>query len=712
MILANVKLPHNREYSIFGDRMMPVKISFADLTHTGQLVAANTFPLGISYVGGFALQELGDGIDLEIFKYPYNFASYLDKNTPKIAGFSCFTWNVRLHHEYATRIKQTSPDTITVFGGPHFPGSPEEQKYFLEKFPSIDFYVEFEGEQAFVDLYKALREVDFDAARFKAERRQTPSLRYIVDGDFVQAPIVKKITDLSIVPSPHLSGISDKFYDDVLIPMMQTTRGCPYHCAFCWEGGSFFTKIKRFPQDRVYAELNYISQRIGSKVPDLMITDANLGMFKEDLETASAILKVQQMHENNWPRTILTATAKNHKERTIQIVEMLGDTLPPTAAVQSTDSEVLREIKRKNVSMDTLVLLAQHVKKQGGQSEAEIILCIPGDTRKAHFKSVSDMLDAGMTFIRMYQFMMLPGTATASLETRQKNEMETRYRVLPRCFGHYRFRDQEFPIAEMEEICISNKSMPYEDYQDCRDLSLTVEIFNNDSIFADLTSFLEQHGIKRSAWLEEVYNIASRENDVLAKLFDDYRAEEKKNLWDTLEEVEQFVMKPNILERYINGEYGTNELYKYRALAEFEHIDILHNIAYESANRLLRDAGKLDEKEQTYLSELTKFSQMRKHDVLEFDQVLRGRFHFDFVSIMESNFTVYPYDYYVPEGIEIELSHTELQKTLINGYVEQYTKTLIGLGRILLRANMNRLYRRAQVLDNEENVYPLPYYQS
>ena len=118
---------------------MSVKVSFADLTHTGQVVAANTFPLGITFVGSFARQELGDEIDLELFKYPDDFADYLDDNTPRIAGFSCFTWNLRLHHEYAKRIKEVSPETITVFGGPHFPGSAEEQKAFLENSRALIF---------------------------------------------------------------------------------------------------------------------------------------------------------------------------------------------------------------------------------------------------------------------------------------------------------------------------------------------------------------------------------------------------------------------------------------------------------------------------------------------------------------------------------------------------------------------------------------------
>ena len=87
---------------------MTVKISFADLTHMGQVVAANTFPLGSTMVASYAKQELGDEIDVEVFKYPDDFANYLDKGMPQFAGFSTFSWNNRLAHEYAKRIKAVS----------------------------------------------------------------------------------------------------------------------------------------------------------------------------------------------------------------------------------------------------------------------------------------------------------------------------------------------------------------------------------------------------------------------------------------------------------------------------------------------------------------------------------------------------------------------------------------------------------------------------
>ncbi len=686
---------------------MAVKISFADLTHTGQVVAANTFPLGSGMVVAYAKEQLGDEIDIEIFKYPNDLAAYLDNGMPQIACFTSFSWNIRLHNEYAKRIKALSPSTITIFGGCNFPDARDEQAEFLAKYNSIDFYIEYEGELAFVELFKRLKAVDFDTARFKAARTHSPNVRYLVDGKLIAAELGPKIRDLGIIPSPHLTGVLDKFYDDVLIPMMQTTRGCPYQCTFCWEGGSFFTKIGRFSQERVRAELKYISKRV-NKVPDLCIVDANFGMFEDDLDTSRTILEVQKDHQHAWPKSVLTATAKNHKERTIEIVELLGATLPPTAAVQSTDEIVLKKIKRKNPPTAVLEAMGRVVDKFGGQSEAELILCLPGDNIKAHFGTVADMLDAGMTFIRMYQFMLLPGTAAASRASRRDNEMMVRFRVLPRCFGYYRFRDETFGVAEIEEIAVGNKTLPYEDYQACRNLHLTVEIFNNNSIFADLLSFLARFGVRRSEFIKRAYDLIVNGGGTMAKLYADFRAEERKNLWDDLAKVEAFTRKPGTIERYIAGEYGTNELYKYRALAVFDGIEALHEVAFEAARTLLDEAGELSDKIEHYLGELARFSLLRKRDPLNTKRPERGFFHYDFVSLLESRFTLDPLTLERPEGMEILIDHTPQQSHLVDGYVQQYGTTLIGLGRILIRANMGRLYRSAMALDGAGAVTSLP----
>lgn len=678
---------------------MSIKVSFADMTHMGQVVAANTFPLGLTMVAAYAQQELGDDIDFEVFKYPDDFSQYLETTTPKIACFSAFSWNVSLGHEFAKRLKKASPETITVFGGPNFPAEKDEQKAFLEEYPAIDCFFEFEGERVFVQFFKALKEIDFNWEQFKREYRTTPSIRYLVDGEFISAELMEKTVELDVLPSPHLSGISDKFYDNVLIPYMQMARGCPYACTFCWEGGDYFQKTKRFSMERIKSELNYIAKR--AKVPDFGLSDANFGMFQEDIEIAGVIRTLQKKYD--WPKSITAATAKNHKKNTMDIVEILGDTMPSFSSVQSTDKDVLKKIKRKNVPMEQMALMAELTVQRGGQSQAEVILCLHGDSKKTHFKSVFDMLDAGMTFIRMYQHMMLPGTEGANTESREKYSFETRFRVLPRCFGYYEFRGEIFSATEIEEIVISNNTMSYEDYQDCRNLHLTTEIFNNDSSFLDIIQFLKRQGIKTSEFIEAVHEAVVQSAGSMAKLYDEFREEEKKNFWFDIDELRAFVKEPGAIDKYINGEYGTNELYKYRALAIWENIEEMHEIVYTVAQSLLEGKVAQDPLILSYLSELREFSLLRKIDVLNTNRAEKRVFHFDFPKLKECKFEIAPEMVYFPEGREMEIYHSDSQRKLIEGYISQYGTDLIGISRILVRANMNRLYRNIRSIDCKDN---------
>ena len=675
---------------------MPTRISFADLTHTGQVVAANTFPLGATMVASYAIEQLGDEVEIEVFKYPNDFSKYLDYGLPQIAGFSAFSWNIRLAHEYAKRIKIASPTSITVFGGPNFPDTPEEQATFLKKYPYIDCFFEFEGELSFVEFYKSLKDIGFNWNQFKSDGRLVQNIRYLHNNQFYSAPLAKKIEDPNILPSPHLNGLSDKFYDGILIPMIQSTRGCPYQCTFCWEGGPYFQKVKRFDQERVTKELRYISERVGN-VPDLCIVDANFGIFEGDMETAKEIHKIQGSHQKQWPRTVLAATSKNNKERTIQIVELLKQTLPPTGAVQSTNEKVLKFIKRKNVPNEVLAKMAQVTESNGGQSEAEVILCLEGDTKEAHYQTVKDMIDSFFSFVRMYQFMMLPGTKSASKEHRDQYGFQTRFRVLPRCFGNYNFLGETFQCAEIEEIVTGSNTMSNEDYFDCRALHLTVETFHNDSIFLDITQFLERKGIKRSDFIMEINKIAMNGAGNVSELYKEFRSEEKKNTWSTYEELDMFVNQTGCVQKYIDGEYGSNELYKYRALAFFHNLEELHDIAYEAATKLLNAENKLTQSDAQYLKELKNFSILRKSSPLDTSIRKLQKFHYNFPALLEKMFEVDPSEHYSPVELEIEIYHEQSQRELIESYIKQYTTSIIGLGRILLRANMNRLYRLARV---------------
>ena len=157
----------------------------------------------------------------------------------------------------------------------------------------------------------------------------------------------------------------------------------------------------------------------------LQLADLNWGMFPGDLQTAELLADIRR--RSGWPRNIMTATAKNQKDRIVEMSRILGDLLQLGASIQSTDAEVLREIKRTNISLDAIVKMAKNATASHTGSFTEIILGLPTDTKEKHRKSVFDMLDAGIQDIRSFQFILLPGTEGE--RHRQPRAVQVRHRV-------------------------------------------------------------------------------------------------------------------------------------------------------------------------------------------------------------------------------------------------------------------------------------------
>ena len=671
----------------------PLRVSFADLTHTGQVIASNTFPLGVSLVAAFARENARTPLAVEVFKYPDDFAAYLDRVIPDIACFSNFSWNMQLSTGYAAAIKRRAPQTIAVFGGPNYPLTAGEQTDFLKAYPQIDFYVWLEGEGAFVRLVDALADCDFSAEKLKASGQLIPGVHYIDPaGKLVAGPLGPRLNDLTRIPSPYCSGLNDKFFDDILIPMIQTNRGCPYQCTFCTEGQDYYNKIHWSARERIDDDLKYIAERV--RVPDLIIVDSNFGMFKEDLETCRTLAELQETR--HWPKHIHVSAGKNRKERVLEAAATVKGAINLSATIQSIDEHVLELVKRRNISVDQIVDVGKQAEALGANSYSEIILCLPGDTLTSHYRSVFTMMDVGINFLRMYQLMMLPGSDLSSQATRQRFGMQTRYRVLPRCFGSYKVFGNDRAFWEIEEICIGNSTMPYGDYLDCRELNLTAELFYNSGSFRELLNFLSLKGIKPSALIGAVHAARRAGTPELTALYAGFRDETHSSLWDSRADLEAFIATPGTVDRYISGELGNNELFKYRAQGFFHTQEALHRILFTAARQQMEPMATTTALELDYLAQLERYSLLKKSALLAVDETLSDNFSFDFMALEKAGFHDHPALHHLARSQALQFDHSAEQCELIASYVKQYGTTLNGLGRILLRSHVNKLHRQAR----------------
>ena len=334
--------------------------------------------------------------------------------------------------------------------------------------------------------------------------------------------------------------------------------------------------------ERTKEELIYIAKR-AKNINELMISDLNFGMYKQDLETAKMVASIQK--EYNYPSIIDTPAGKNMPERTIQVASTMSGWLMG-GSIQSTDPDVLRAVKRSNISLEAYRKLMDFGNKRG-RTYSEIILGLPEDTKEKHFESLRFSVDNYVNSVHSHQSMLLPGTEQASNVSRKEFGLKTMFRTSPGNVGVYEILGEEHPIAEMEEIVVGSNSLSKKDYLDCRLMDLIVKAFYNNSIFDEAYSMVRSLKVSPFDCLVYIQNHPELYSKKVQQIFKSYIHETMEDLFDTKEKAKNFVLSSKNINRYINGELGTNELTLHNGLLLNEFEDIC-DITFNSIEGTLR----------------------------------------------------------------------------------------------------------------------------
>jgi radical SAM superfamily enzyme YgiQ (UPF0313 family) len=671
-------------------------VFLADLTYTQHSLQSEIIPHAIGCVGAFAQSRLGGAVSISLFKRPEKLAAALEHQQPKIVAFSSYAWNFRLSYRFAAAIKQSRPETVTIFGGPNYPGDAERQAEFLRAHPAIDFFIVKEGELPFANLTAALVANDF---RLGLEY-DIPSVHYF-DKSVMSARLPgleTRLPDLADIPSPYLLGLLDEFIDDGFQPIIQTNRGCPFSCTFCVEGEGYYSRVIKKPKSRIDDELHYIGQRMAPRVAqgkraDLFIADSNFGMFAEDIDTAHTLRDCQDKYD--WPQFISVATGKNQKERVIEAARLVRGALRLSGSVQSLDEEVLDNIKRRNVAVGQLLEIAQTGGELGANTYSELILALPGQTVASYEETVAQLLEMGFNNVETYTLMLLYGTEMESAKQRALFDLRTKFRVIPRCFGHYDVLGQPVCVGEIEEVVIATRNMTYEEYVSCRKLALLVTLFHNDGYFDLGLRFLKQSGTPVIDAIKAVSK-AIEASDLLS-YFNRFAQDTQDELWDQASELEASLRDPETISRYISGELGNNILYRYKSLAMVEAPKALSQ-TFEAAIISSWEArhGVMNAGQRGFVAELMAYSTCRMqnlfHDREAEPQLVTG---WNFEEILDRGLFLHIGTSVWPGPAKrLAFVHDHEQKRVIHWLVDTYGSDERGLTRLVTRCNLKQLLRK------------------
>ena len=296
-----------------------------------------------------------------------------------VVGFCTYVWNLRYNLELSKKLRECNPHCLIVFGGPE-PAVTDPQ--IFQKHPHIDVIVKNEGEITFASLLRNLSDIG-----------SVPGILYNHDLGARDTGTAVRVEDLSQLTSPYMAHNPQVKWAATL----ETNRGCPYACTFCDWGSLTLSKIKKFPEEKVYQELEWMAR---NQIDFVSIADANFGIFPQrDKQIIEKFIEHQRTH--GAPAQIHAFFAKNQNKEVLDIVELLiKKTLHPTTglkvSLQSLNDRALQAIKRQNLKINDITEILKIGREKDIPIGTELILGLPGETLESWQENFYLLLEIGI----------------------------------------------------------------------------------------------------------------------------------------------------------------------------------------------------------------------------------------------------------------------------------------------------------------------------
>lgn len=377
------------------------------LVQTADTVSNNTMlPLAVGVLYSYAMQHdhtLTTKFELlDVVYRKENIAEqakYLSQ--ADVACFSCYLWNLKYQLTLMKAIKEINPNVYIVVGGPAIVSN--DPGFWLLNKRWVDLAIEGEGEDSITKLLQQFPNIN---------PREIPG----AFGASWNNGLPERCKVFPKNESPYLNGFYDKILDEIVnrgeLPqaVIQTNRGCPYHCGFCEEGADYKNKLFEYDYDRVIEELSWCSKH---GVYNIVLADDNFGILKRDIDILQHLIDLKLAH--GYPSIVGVTFAKNAPDRVALMSEMMISSKvnfiqSTTIALQSLNEETLVAIKRFNLDEDKHKKLINRLNELGMATYVELIWPLPYETYQTFCNGIDKLAARDLlNWINVYSFAITPG---------------------------------------------------------------------------------------------------------------------------------------------------------------------------------------------------------------------------------------------------------------------------------------------------------------
>ncbi len=303
-----------------------------------------------------ALHDRSEILEFTIQNDPTEAAYDILARNPKIIGISVYLWSIAFARQLVEILKRTNPEITILVGGPEI-ASPEKRSQDA-LFALADHVIVGEGERVVPAL----------CARYLDELDDfsTDEIRAMTKNKVIYAPRV----DVTTLTLPY-----DEYTDDDLahrILYVETSRGCPYRCAFCLSSQD--KPLRYFPMDGLFAAFEKLIHR-GARAFKFLDRTLNaslsraLAILDFFLPWREQVALHFEMVPHEIPDKLLEAMAK-YPPGAIQI----------EFGVQTLTQDVADRIHRQLNAERLLQNLAILREKTGVHIHADLIAGLPGES--------------------------------------------------------------------------------------------------------------------------------------------------------------------------------------------------------------------------------------------------------------------------------------------------------------------------------------------
>jgi anaerobic magnesium-protoporphyrin IX monomethyl ester cyclase len=311
--------------------------------------------------------------------------------------FSCYIWNTELSLKLASDLKQISPTTFIVLGGPEVSFGAFEM---MVQHRAIDCIVRGEGEETCSELLRALQEgTPFD---------EITGLTFREGEEIVANPDRHPISLLDTIPSPFSAGLADL---EKPLVYYETSRGCPFSCAFCMS--SIESGVRSFSMERIKQDLGILLER---RVQTVKFVDRT---FNFNAARANEIWRYILEHNCSSKFHFEIAADLLTDDNLALLAEVPEEMFRFEIGVQSGAEETLAKVERKS-SLEKVYQNVRRLKEETRVTvHLDLVAGLPGESLQGFLASLQSLFSLNSDHVQVEALKVMKGTRMRSIARKE-----------------------------------------------------------------------------------------------------------------------------------------------------------------------------------------------------------------------------------------------------------------------------------------------------